>query len=415
MSQSIQESIYLIFSNVLFLIPLLYYLIKIKRLNELLYIFIIWFLFSIFSVLYNSSNAAYSSYKSTITLAPIIYIYVCFLITVSPLFKINSNNIQYIKSPSNLFLYIIYFISIIAYLPFIENIFHLLTSGFSNFGSIYESRDNLDFDPRAHMSFLGARFNSILIWMQFVTPSFLFIYLSKFKVNIIIAIGLIFAAFNSSILGLCSGSRGIATATILNVAYCYLLFKNFLPIFINKIIRLSLLFIGTLFVLGLFWATLSRFGDHGIYNSDNTILDWIYRYLGEGLVNFYKDGWSTTSFTNGQNSFYQLFGDKRNIMLLEKITHIRMYVFYTSFGDLLIDFGPFATLLILLSIAFLIRRISIRKGCINPFDLVYINLYSYSIFMGLFTFSYINSTYILIFSIIITYILKIQVKYNFHG
>jgi oligosaccharide repeat unit polymerase len=413
------EYIYLLINTVLYCLLLLYFYKKSNRAKEIVFLFSLWIVVSIASIFFrntpiyfNADANHYNAHQHPITLLPFIYLFVLFVIYSYPFIRFNSQSIKKINY-NNLFVkYLTIIISICAYLPFIENILYVFLGGGSNLANLAQSYGTGTVVYRSHMSFLGARLNSVLELTAFVTPILLFLYLNNIKKNIFITIGLIFAVLNIPVAGFTSGSRGVAISALIQIVYVYLLIENTLNFKIRKYVKTTILSITAIVTIVLVFITIFRFSDAASSFSDFSILDWVLLYTGESFCNFNSDMWWIHHFTDGSNCFADLsiFGEiqGRNISGLADITKVRMHVFYTGFGDLYADFGRVGTFLIIAFLSLIIYFVKLKKSTILLSDLILLVLYGRVLAFGMFFYAYMISYRTLIISLVLVIILKLK-------
>ncbi|WP_420477462.1 O-antigen polymerase, partial [Noviherbaspirillum sp. ST9] len=177
----------------------------------------------------------------------------------------------------------------------------------------------------------------------YITPS-LFFYMLASKRKVIFIFLTLIAFLNPVSLGLIVGGRGELFQMIFILVLNYLLFRQYFTKKQDKVLKLVGLFFCVFAGSILFFITIARADG----NSD-LVYEQIYRYLGEGFINFGEKGWYITNHTHGYsiaNGTGQTFMkdisdyfDARDYPRLGSITGMRMYVYYTVFGDYFIDFG----------------------------------------------------------------------------
>lgn len=404
------QEIYLTSINAfLYAMLFLYSYKKCKNKSHVLLISFIWFISSIFSIFYVQSDIKWESIHET-TFLPFIYLFGVFILTYWPLLIVQSKKL--VIDESKFINKVCLFISIIAFIPFIENVIKIFLSGFSmaDLAENYENRGDINFDLRSHMSFVGSKLNSVLIFMQHITPILLFNYLSqKREKKLIIIIGLICAILNIALFSFNLGSRGVTFNLLLYVCFIFLLYKDHLSKKYLKIITITGSLLSGILILCLVYITISRFG-----NTQYTLLDWVYRYAGESFVNFNNDLFYISNYTNGENTFPFIFNNgQRNIYELSKITGVRAYVYYTYIGDFYMDFGPYITIILVSFLSILFYRFLKKREKLNLGSIIIYSLYSMIMLLSTNCFYFINrgiiyGTFTLIVGI--WYCLKIEKK-----
>jgi oligosaccharide repeat unit polymerase len=324
-----------------------------KSIDHISLIFLIWLIASFCGFLYSNSNILYQG-KGSINIESIVYMLLMFHITMHPIQKsciLTSQN--YITENSSIIVWAMYILAVCSFLPFLENILHL---GSGN--TIFTLSDNYgaqeltaSFDARAHMSWLGARLNSVTLLCKYITPILLMNYLSclKKKKKWVI-IGLIMGIFNPAIYMFNMGSRWVAIEDILFFIFLYLLYKKIIPSQISRYIQFIFISIGCILTIGIISITIGRFE-----NTDYSLNEWLYRYIGEGFANFSTDMWYVNHTSNGMHIFRTFYDNA--ITKLNDLMGIRMYVFYTYIGDFFADWGTIGCFLICLILGMIGKKI----------------------------------------------------------
>lgn len=308
---------------------------------------------------------------------------------------------------------LILLVAISSYLPFIESCKELLVGSF-NFINIAETKESFyqgELDSRYYMSWLGARFNSISVRGYFLIPILFFYYICfAKKTNKFIVIGLILAILNPVLNGLIIGGRGVMLSTALYFGFIYILFKSMLPFSFKRILKWIVIIGVSFFALIFILTTIYRFSSNA-YN-DYSVTDWFIRYLGESMVNFNTECWYYKENTYGLNSiaYYCENDGLRDYQKLEQITKVRMNVYYTMFGDLMLDFGIIGTILIVCFISYIAYKIKPRKGVIELENIILYSLIVYIFMEGVFIWPLINRWAAAEITLILWFLLKITKK-----
>lgn len=330
---------------------------KIHSLDHISFLFFIWFVTSIVGYLYTKTTILYEG-KGPVTILAVLYLLLMFYISMQPLQKSKIlTHENYIVDSTNLLKWAMYFIAICSYLPFIENIIHLITgNNISTLGENYEMRnDSISFDVRAHMSWLGARLNSITLLCKYITPIILMNYLSiDKKKNIFLIIGLLMGIFNPAICMFNMGSRWVAIEDIFFFTFLFILYRNLFSAKIRRNIHFIFISIVCFLVIGIISITIGRFEDTN-YN----LSEWMYRYIGEGYYNFSSDMWYVDCASSGMHIFRDFY--ENAISRLNRLMGIRMYVFYTYVGDFFADFGIIGCMVICILLGLLGKKLSSLK------------------------------------------------------
>ena len=312
--------------------------------KHILLITVLWLVSSIFSLLYLDSPIRYYT-NHQVKLLPYLYLYGCFLLTLMPLLRINVMGKDFIDNST--FIYkLSLFVALCAYLPFIENAIHLCkVGGGDSLAEMYGERLEEGFDARAHMSWLGARLQSVISFFTYISPILFFNYIAgNNKKKWYIVVGLLMASLNLSIVSFSQGGRGTSFNLLLYILFIYLLYKSYFSDKINRKVRLVFFVIGVFMIAVMGIITIGRFSEDSTYN----LTDWILRYAGESFVNFNTELFYIDRYTDGRVCLPFLYNETQlDRSIIEGILGVRGIVFYTYVGDLYKDFGPYITAIVI--------------------------------------------------------------------
>lgn len=319
--------------------------------------------FSFLSLYYYSiSNNIFRDY-SNLQISPFIYLFVCNLITLIPIFlyETKGSNLLVSNSSWNLIKYTSLFLILCSILPFIENIIHL-PQIFTNTDSLSKMYDNrLNGENNEFLSFIGRKFHRICTDFNLLIPIFLFLWLLKKPKKTLIIIGLIIAILNLWLHSMALGGRSKLVQNILYTlgVYC-VMFRFFDDKTKHKINTFLFILIG----LGVFFVLLvsvSRFT-----NMDNTQLnnvwEWLALYAGEGPLNFNSLMWHVNSSLNGIKTLilplylFNIIPDYSVEFIWNKTASLGIpgNIFYTYVGTIYSDYSALGTIIFLSLISFII-------------------------------------------------------------
>lgn len=327
--------------------------------------------------------------EPNLTLSPFIFFHVCFAISIAPIIKFKESSLAKIRVANPSYLYILFLLfSIVAVVPFVENIIHVISiygEESAVLSEIYDEKMEVGFDAAKTvywLSTIGKIGNSVTGKFSLLLPFLLFYYLTFKKINTILLIGLILAAVNPLLFQLSIAGRGSLSFFILDVIFLYFLFRKKIPIERAKKIKLYG-FVGILSaILLLSIITIVRKEGTGATFSN---LQMVGFYLGKPHLSFNNDMWNIKQLTQGDNSFsfiksilgidtFTDFMARREFWNESKIG-ILPHIFYTYIGDIFMDFGAFGTLLLTLFVAFIIRNLTISPYSISLTRLFIFYLY----------------------------------------
>lgn len=345
----------------------------------------------------------------------IIYLYVNFVVYCFPIqsFNMNSSNINI----PNLkyFNYIICFLGLISIVPFLENLKAVLGMNSVSLVDSYYDKISGDFNARKHLSLIGRICNGIILWFQYITPVLFFYTLLYSKKKTYVYLSFI-AFINPVLLGIIGGGRGALFQTFCVLLFNYILFYGRFSKRSKQYINITGIVICLLIAIALIYITFSRAeGDLDF------ALQQVYRYLGEGFANFGEVGWYVRNHTNGHsiingtgNTFISDltdYFDSRDYEKLALVTKMRMYVYYTVFGDYYIDFGVLGGILFNLFLACMFKYVTNRtENSIS--SIILLNLYARIGFSGIFCFVYMYRIDFILFTLLVVYLFRRLEKQN---
>lgn len=344
------EFVVVVINALLFILFSVFVYLKRGLKNEATFTALIWAISSFFSILYLESAACHI-YLQHLTLLPFIWLFVCFLISFIPLYRTNSISTSVPICNISVLKILIYIICITSFLPFVENLYYIL-SGHLNFYQLVESKDlGTTVDPRKHLSWLSARFASISLLTILVVPPFLFSYLRGNKIKKWIVAGLITSFLNVFFLNVINGNRNAIVQLTLYLIMNYLFFRKQYKTSVNKKILLALGSIGAIIVIFITFVSIYRFTSVS-YSKQASPLEFFYLYAGESYCNFSGYAWGLDGTLGGKGTFGTILSslglEKANTNIAFKIPLI---LFYTSFGFLYLDYGVVIPIIILFVIS----------------------------------------------------------------
>lgn len=329
------------------------------------------------------------------TFLPCIYLLLMLYICIYPLVKIKK--IENIIYPNRNALKIIIGVCILCQLLFfildIPTIIKILTSSteLEEYRNLAYGKNGDDVNSlvvknsiinRIHLLYAGMRPLAIglSVVLLFVNTN-----IKNKKLNNIFAITTFLESVRYIIVQV---GRGQMVITFCVYAITLFLIRDYLSSKIKKTIifyGLPVLGLGVIFFV---LITLSRFGDNAEF--------FMYKYMGEPMNNFNGILWDKLKDnTMGQSYFSVIFrfvlGGERFINVeeryeyMEQVTGIPPFIFYTYIGGLIIEFGKYIPIIIVLIINRLSSKIK-TKGKINLFTVILYIFLSYFYTYGVFTF-----------------------------
>ena len=369
---------------------------------------------SLFSIFYYDSDLYYTLTEATHGISPIalLYLFIGFLILTYPLRtykKIDTINVPKIGR-QNAITIIFIILGILSIVPFFENLHRAIEMSGQNMADVYFDRQGTTMDTRSHLSTIGRFCNGVITWFQYFVPvGFFYFIQQKKKWYWIVLVGL--GALNPVLQGIIFGGRGALFQSFCVFIFNYIVFYNSFSKKTKKIITYIGIGILSIFVIVLITMTLARAG-----GESDIALQGIYRYIGEGFVNFGETGWYVTRHTDGYIIFngtgytflkyVSPYFDARDYVALGNHMGIRMYVYYTVMGDAFLDFNVIGGLVFLFLLA-AIFKFSTKRTYNNFSSIVLLNLYAKIGFNGIYCWAYMYSLDYILFTLIVIIVLRL--------
>ncbi len=334
-------------------------------------------LYAIFSIFlyndYNSSgNVDFQGFK--ITLFPLLYLFICLIISFYPVLSFKSKNYNGIQPPAfnvDVFAWFVIF----CYLLQIGYIVRNLTTGLYTVLFVDDGTLELYGELRDNQSEGGkgiANIFSIFANMLFpFTVMLFFYYLSMSKKKKVILIGLGLTILVGLLEYIARGQRGGMVKRLFLFIGTYFLFKNFLEDQIKKKVK----FWGILLVsvLAVFFMVMSmtRFGER-----EGGVMSSINRYAGQAIINFDHYAMDNNGLRYGDRVvpvFKKLlqFENVPDNYFERRAKYPRLYindeVFVTYIGDYCFDFGPILTFFLIILFSIWIRKLTWSSQKEYPF------------------------------------------------
>jgi len=362
-----------------------------------------------------------------IKLLPFVYLQLCFLIYMLPIYKFSENCWTNINVSNPTFLkYFILVISIIAILPLFENVKHLLqtyiSGDYSELAEIYNAK--MESSSSAHqisdawLSPLGKILNKPINYLYYSFPFFLFYYLTRPKLNKWVLGGIVAVIT-------CKLSFELNMAGRMEVAYflfdsvlLFVLFRKHFPEERRRKIQRAGIVLFTGFILLFSIMTIARQANAKENDKVSNAVFATY-YIARPHLSFNSDMWNIKQHTQGDNSFsfYKyITGFHTIIDNFERREYwgpsrigIPSHIFYTFFGDWFMDLGIIGTLLLTVLFSLLGKKITINKGNnISLFALYFFFIYCSIILRGwtFFSFKSFWASLLIIVNCLILYLIS---------
>ncbi len=367
----------LIYNFILF-ISLIVAIKKYKRVCISTFLMLWLLITGIISFAYYYASNDYIRDYSNITFPPLMYLFICYLITLIPLFRFddNKNNALILnKSQESLINKFTMFIIIVSFEPFLENLLRLPDVLMNNnlSSEIYDMRlEGKSFD---HLSFIGRKLFRISTSFELLYPILLFYYLTKDAIKIKYIYGLIMVIVSFWIHELALGGRSNLVQNMFYLLTVYFLMYRYLNKKINHLLIKYGLIFGIIGVGSVMLISISRFNN--MDDEKMTLFLWLGLYAGEGILNFSSLMWDVVKTTNGNSTFVLLlnilgFNDGvsvRGMWEMGDKLGIPGNIFYTYVGAFYKDFNIYAIFVISL-ITLVVTKLTNKSKKITLFQIL---------------------------------------------
>ncbi len=370
-------SLFLVFFTLLLVIALFIHTKRRRSFDAGSVLIALYTLYAIFSIFlyndYNSSeNADFQGFK--ITLFPLLYLFICLMISFYPILSFKPKNYNGIQPPAFNIDYFAWFV-IFCYLLQIGYIVQNLTTGLYMVLFVDDGTLELYGELRDNQSEGGkgiANIFSIFANMLFpFTVMLFFYYLSMSKKKKVILIGLGLAILVGLLEYIARGQRGGMVKRLFLFIGTYFLFKDFLEDQIKRRVK----FWGVLLVsvLAVFFMVMSmtRFGER-----EGGVMSSINRYAGQAVINFDHYAMDNNGIRYGDRVvpvFKKIlqFDNVPDNYFERRAKYPRLYindeVFVTYIGDYCFDFGPILAFILIILFSIWIRKLTWSSQKEYPF------------------------------------------------
>ena len=315
-----------------------------------------------------------------LSLFPFIYLYVMLMLALSPAIKLHRSPVIIIKDPHSKALLIPCYIAILCIcvqIPsilsnFNSNFVSILTDSDAGKDAYLEAFENSKSAGSAIRNLPAVLYNTLFDCSVFI---FFFLLTRKDK-NIIFLIFLFLAIIIGMIIPVMDGQRGSVIKCGLTILAGYMLFRQFISIKIDRIIKISGIIITAIVAIPIIAITISRFSDRK--NGTDTS-GYVYWYIGQANIYFNNYALDAGGTRNGDRTFNMvkrlLSSDtpKNYTERREKYKKLKIDDdFYTTFvGDFVLDFGPLGAFIIFVAFnSWAIIQIRPRCGIIKLHQLL---------------------------------------------
>ena len=322
---------------------------------------------------------------------PFIYMYLMYMLALSPILKYDNNKIKEIKRPSIVLLNVVSIIFIIA--SFAQ--FPTIISNFSNSiaNLLFNDSGGQELYDEAMSNSYGSG-SGITNLPAIISGAFtnfgvllFFYYITLKNNNKLILIGLLLSCIVILIAYITLGQRGLIMEIMFSLIITYFALKKFFQPKIKKITKIVGVFLLIATAVPTIALTNSRFG-----NTSGGSESSLYFYTGQANLFFNNYGLDNGGIRYGDRTF-PLFKRMLGIDNVpsnfwerrEKYRHLKINdsVFTSFVGDFTLDYGPFlATFMFIVFTLIVIKMTKIRNQKINFHQLILLHFVMCVCFLG---------------------------------
>ena len=391
-----EELIVLFLTTIFFAtLAIIFYLQK-TRYRIALYATCIYGISSVMSIIFYFQPLTHTNgqLNGNISVFPLIYWIVLFLITIIPLIQFDRSSIQSFKCNSRILHYIAFFGFVVSIIPFFEQLMlapELMGGGaIEELGqSIGDLHDNATLDNMSFLGRNGLRFNIAIYDLSFII---LFLQFLQIKKNKKVMFYLFVIIVTRNLTGIIAGHRSAAIEVVMKIILITLIAYPLIESEQKKAIRKYMYWIfgvvGVVFLI----ITIGRQMLYSVTkSSDFTMAYYLSWYAGEGLINFNQYLPIMKHTTDGQLTcwyFLQLLGQNPPQLTYEymygemtNIQGIPQNIFYTYIGNFVQDFGFFITALLLPLISLIVKGATRVRDTVMPISTLYLFVFFTSIIL----------------------------------
>lgn len=351
-------------------------------------------------VLYNSKN----SYFSNLTLLPALFYFALFYIAIIPLKKCDVSQIARFEINDKFVRYLCIFLLLTSLLPFLESVlkirsFFAMADVGEYMAEMHDDRQTGEQKQTVVLSTVSTQLLRFSLWFSELIPILLFYLIVKFKKFNIYAIGLLISQVLVLLNSMLTGGRSAFAYLIIYYIFIYYLFSSQFSVSARKRIQRIFFVIGGVAITFLLLITVWRFQSRNSGDSDSSqaIVEWMAVYAGEGMLNFNEYVWNVKTETEGDRTipyFKSLVGlhtfeenfERREYW--ENKTGIPEFIFYTTIGNYVQDFGLLFGSILVIVISRLVSKATVKNRLRKVYNIFIIALYYRVLSLGIFFFPY---------------------------
>lgn len=408
------------FSVYIFLFLLYRFVRKKFSINATSFLFLLYAFSGVCSyIFYLFSNGVNRNY-SNITATPFIYLVLCIIISLLPIYRYDNFSPQIVISKRqfeiiNSLSYVLVFCCV---LPLIETIVYLPNAFSSDtfIGEMYDKR-LMGIAVQDYLSWISRKFYYVIMLCSLLLPVCLFVQLKKKAVNTKLVIGLVFSVILDALHNMINGGRSSFMQNLLYIIIVYFLFKNQISDNNRNKIRIGGLIAMSICALAMMVVTISRFinDNNGIY--DNAFI-WLTLYAGEGPLNFNNDLWYVDKTVGGYKTCGLIIGvlsghfvTVRELWQLGDKLGVAGNIFYTWIGTLCMDWGKLSTFIIVLLSSFSVFSFIVKRRKMTIVSFILMCLWARILVLGpiFYTYATIESQYCLLVCFLFCLLLNLKI------
>lgn len=298
-----------------------------------------------------------------ITVAPLIFLVVCYMITSAPVmaFDIHGQNaIINSESQRKVIKWAAIFFIAVAFEPFLECLRNIgMVTNSSELADMYSERTDLN-ETTEILSGIGRKLYRIVFSFSLLYPVMLFYFLSQKKINYWIVAGLLMVILCMWLRNLEIAGRSQVVQSVLYLVAVYFIMRRFIDKKVNRRIMIYGLTFLAFAVIAVGVVSIARFSENEYMGDDVSIWVWLGLYAGEGPLNFACMTWDVTKSSHGVLSFSMpayllgIVGKLPTAAVIWDATGrlgLVDNIFYTYVGNFFGDFGAVGTIFVLLAIS----------------------------------------------------------------
>ena len=285
--------------------------------------------------------------RHSITIWPLLFSYICFLIYYRGMKTINSNDITYVVPISRKTEDILYFTCLIM-MSIIMISYYAMSTNVVDFSTNYESDAGVTLS-NGIFGKLGLYAMIIMGGLNTIVIILPFYLISKpnrtrtdyWKAGLFMFVYILSNFYSARVMG----SRGALFFTFVNSGFMFFFFRNILTPSTKRVIAIVGITILFLFIPTVLLISIDRFGDDFVLR--------ICSYFGEPFINFSEIYWNPPKYLNGDYFLSVFRGDGDSMRYIDG--RVPLFLFKTLAGSLYVDFGIIGSIIFLLIYSSLFR------------------------------------------------------------